>query len=423
MKRIAFIDLMFMWPPSGGATTDLKEVITRFSECGYEVKLFVPDFPDYLPRGVIDESLPFPVEKINFNKYSFNKYTLPSRFRRAVEGFSPDIVFIGDGYNMKPMLLSAFEDYKTIVRFYAYEVFCYTFNLINNRGENCTNNLFLNIEQCKDCKYPGGSFFKALAGVYLNYNVNDLFYLLNTQEIFSSGAYSGSYQKTAKKLLGGASEIIVYNPFTKDLLNGISSNVNVFPSGVDTLRFMPGNKKKGEKTAILMTGRISYPPKGFKIIEAACRKLLETRDDFMLFCTADVDMTMDAIPKPFCDHIVFLNWMNQEKLPMLYEMADICVVPSTWHEPFGITAVEAMACGKPVIASSVGGLSGIVENGKTGFLVKPNDVEGVCNALKQLLDDRGLMINMGNEGRKRATEFYDWDIVMKKYYFPLIEAL
>lgn len=424
MKRIAFIDLMFRWPPSGGAATDLKEVISALSRKGYDVKLFVPEYENYLPRGRIDKELPFDIEKIPFNKYSFNRITLPQKFAAVVKPFRPDIVFIGDGYSMKPFLLGAFKDYKTIVRFYAYEVFCYTYNLINDREENCTNNIFLDMKECKRCKYPGFPIAKGFSEVYLNLDRSgDSFKLLNTQELLASGGFLPSYPRKVKKLLDQASEIIVYNEMTKSLLNGINDNVNVFPSGVDTGSFEPLNYKGRKEKVILMPGRISFKPKGFHIMEEVCRMLLEKRDDFIFLCTADEDMQIKKYNSPLDSHIVFLNWMDQSKLHIIYNSSDICVVPSTWYEPFGITAVEAMSCGKPVVASKTGGLEGIVEDGVTGYLVEPSDADGFYRALRELLDDDRKREKMGYEARKRAEVMYDWSVITDNNYVPLIEGI
>ncbi len=425
MKRIAFIDLMFRWPPSGGATTDLKEVISALSQRGYPLKLFIPEFEDYLPRGRIDKELSFEIEKIPFTKYSFNRRTMPGRFASRVKSFKPDIVFIGDGYSIKPFLLGAFSDYKTILRFYAYEVFCYTYNLINDKEENCANNIFLDIHRCKRCKFPTAPAIKGFCDVYLNLDRSgDFFKLLNNQEILASRAFSSSYPGKAKKLIGRATQIIVYNEMTKSLLHGINSNVNVFPSGVDTKKFVPAQNREGKKKkVILMPGRISFRPKGFHIMEEVCKMLLEKRDDFIFLCTADEDMQIKKYDSPLDSHIVFLNWMDQSNLHLIYNSSDICVVPSTWYEPFGITAVEAMSCGKPVVASKTGGLAGIVEDNVTGYLVPPCDVSGFYDAIMKLLDDDEKRENMGNEGRKRAERMFDWSVIMENNYIPLIEGM
>jgi glycosyltransferase involved in cell wall biosynthesis len=77
-------------------------------------------------------------------------------------------------------------------------------------------------------------------------------------------------------------------------------------------------------------------------------------------------------------------------------------VPSLWAEPFGITAVEAAMRGTAVVASGSGGLREIVEDGETGFLVPPGDVDALAEKLLLLLRDKNLAESLGSEGRKRS---------------------
>jgi glycosyltransferase involved in cell wall biosynthesis len=74
-------------------------------------------------------------------------------------------------------------------------------------------------------------------------------------------------------------------------------------------------------------------------------------------------------------------------------------VPSRWEEPFGLTALEAMRAGKPVLASQMGGLPEIVEDRVTGFLVQPLDTRGWAEAVLRLTHDDGLRRRLGKEGR------------------------
>jgi glycosyltransferase involved in cell wall biosynthesis len=83
----------------------------------------------------------------------------------------------------------------------------------------------------------------------------------------------------------------------------------------------------------------------------------------------------------------------------------VAVVPSLWPEPFGTVALEAMAAGKPVVASAVGGLADLVIDGVTGILVTPGDADQLRKAIARLLGDPALRERMGQAGRKRATDY------------------
>ena len=98
------------------------------------------------------------------------------------------------------------------------------------------------------------------------------------------------------------------------------------------------------------------------------------------------------------DKITFLDAVPHGELPLYYNAADICVVPS-YYESFGLVAVEAMACGIPVIASRVGGLKDTVRDGQTGYLVPWLCPEPFAERLELLLNNETLRRSLGREAR------------------------
>jgi len=90
--------------------------------------------------------------------------------------------------------------------------------------------------------------------------------------------------------------------------------------------------------------------------------------------------------------------------------ADV-VVATPWYEPFGIVPLEAMACGRPLVGSAVGGLLDTVDDGVTGSLVPPHDPAALAAAVQPLLDDPALRARWGAAARERAVAHYGWDRV------------
>jgi glycosyltransferase involved in cell wall biosynthesis len=105
---------------------------------------------------------------------------------------------------------------------------------------------------------------------------------------------------------------------------------------------------------------------------------------------------------------------NQTGIPRLMNGFDIFVLPSVW-EPFGLVIAEAMACGKPVVATNVGGIPEIVEHNRTGILVPPAAVAPLAIALEVLLEDGRLRTEMGRAGRQRFLEQFDARIMAARY--------
>lgn len=105
--------------------------------------------------------------------------------------------------------------------------------------------------------------------------------------------------------------------------------------------------------------------------------------------------------------VEFAGRRGREALATYYSASDVFVT-TPWYEPFGITPVEAMACGRPVIGADTGGIRSTVVHGRTGFLVPPKDPNSLADRLAELAADRTLCERMGEAGRKRARRLYTW---------------
>jgi N-acetyl-alpha-D-glucosaminyl L-malate synthase BshA len=112
------------------------------------------------------------------------------------------------------------------------------------------------------------------------------------------------------------------------------------------------------------------------------------------------------------DRVQFLG--NQEYVEELLPIADAFMLPSL-HESFGLTVLEAMAVGVPVVATSVGGTAEVVAEGETGYLRSPHDVDGMVEALERILGDGEAARKMGEAGRRRAREFFHVDKIVPQY--------
>jgi glycosyltransferase involved in cell wall biosynthesis len=111
------------------------------------------------------------------------------------------------------------------------------------------------------------------------------------------------------------------------------------------------------------------------------------------------------------DHQVTLRGqVPREDMPGILRSADV-VVCAPWYEPFGIVPLEAMACGVPVVAAAVGGLTDTVVDRATGLHVPPRDPAAIAVAVAEILSDPELRSELGRAGRQRARSRYSWDRV------------
>jgi D-inositol-3-phosphate glycosyltransferase len=109
------------------------------------------------------------------------------------------------------------------------------------------------------------------------------------------------------------------------------------------------------------------------------------------------------------DLVTFQGAQDQDTLVYYYSAADVVVMPSH-YESFGMVALEAMACGTPVVASKVGGLAYSVKDGQTGFLVPERDAQALAAKIRLLLCDEGLRVSLGRQAAQRAHN-YGWPVI------------
>ncbi len=214
------------------------------------------------------------------------------------------------------------------------------------------------------------------------------------------------------------------------------SKIQIIPPGVDLSRFYPIPMDEAKEyigippcnRMLLFVGRIE-PLKGLDVLLKAIAIMRENGQwDQNPFCLAviggneDGDLSfqgseqerLSAMRKEFglTDLVAFLGKKSQDTLPYYYSAAEMVVVPSH-YESFGMVALEAMACGTPVVASNVGGLAYLVQDGLTGFTVPVDDPQVLAARISKLLSDAELRAKMG----KQAAEFakgFGWNIIAKK---------
>jgi glycosyltransferase involved in cell wall biosynthesis len=111
--------------------------------------------------------------------------------------------------------------------------------------------------------------------------------------------------------------------------------------------------------------------------------------------------------------VQFVGRRDREALSRFYSAADVFVT-TPWYEPFGITPLEAMACGTPVVGAAVGGIKSTVVDGVTGFLVPPRDPNALANKLAVLAHNPTLARALGRGGMRRARSLYTWERVAEQ---------
>jgi len=207
-----------------------------------------------------------------------------------------------------------------------------------------------------------------------------------------------------------------------DIYGAPEDRIAVVPCGVDLNRFRPLDKSvvrrflglNGKRT-ILFVGRME-PLKGLDILLGAAARLDDDLPFQVLIVGGDGRSTDElrhlkrlAVALGIEDRVSFVGPVGHDRLPLYYNAADICVVPS-YYESFCLVALEAMACGTPVVASRVGGLSATVRDGETGYLIPCHAPEPFATRLTTLLTDDHLRRAFGKAATEAVSGF-GWENV------------
>jgi D-inositol-3-phosphate glycosyltransferase len=243
--------------------------------------------------------------------------------------------------------------------------------------------------------------------------------------------------ESERRVLGRADRIIAATLAEKAQLEWLYKadphKLTVIPPGVDTGHFYPIPKDEAKQFVgipesdrmVLFVGRIE-PLKGLDTLirSMSCLDTKQLDCPDLVVIGGDPNANPDEMSAEMArlqqlsrdlklEHmVIFLGKRNQDTLPYYYSAAEVLVMPSH-YESFGMVALEAMACGTPVIASQVGGLAFLVQDGVTGYHVPDGDSPALCDRLSLLLGDRALREKMGAQAAEYAKR-YSWDTVARQ---------
>ncbi len=228
------------------------------------------------------------------------------------------------------------------------------------------------------------------------------------------------------EVMASADRIIAFSPHERDamarLYGADAAKVSLVPCGVDLSVFRPLDQRavrdrlglNGEKI-LLYVGRVE-PLKGLDLLVETAAQMDSEDGVRVIVVGADVngDREMDRVKllakeRDLEGQIDFVGQVDHKELPLYYNAADVCVVPS-YYESFGLVALESMACGTPVVATRVGGLSTIIQHGRTGYLKPWRCPDAFANSVEMIISSDGLQQSMGTAARKHA-EGMGWDTV------------
>ena len=210
---------------------------------------------------------------------------------------------------------------------------------------------------------------------------------------------------------------------------GAPTPISVIPGGVDLEHFAPRPRAEARaalglgatEKVLLFVGRIQRL-KGLEILLRAFARLNDL-DARVLIVGGQPGTSHESREITRLHHLAarlgiaerttFVGAVAHERLPLFYSAADATVMPSS-YESFGLVAVESLACGTPVVATRVGGLTSIVHDGETGFLVPWRDADLFAERLRRVLEDEPLRQRLASQARESVLG-YGWDRIADEH--------
>ena len=212
--------------------------------------------------------------------------------------------------------------------------------------------------------------------------------------------------------------------------NSFPGDYKIIPNGIDVDHFSnnqaPWPEFMDGKTNILFVGRLEKR-KGLKYLLEAYSRLKWELPDTRLLVVGPGNPDRDShhiLSARAMKDVVFLGKVSYQDLPRYYATADIFCAPATGAESFGIVLLEAMAAGKPIVASDIEGYNAIVSHGRQGLLFPRKDTEALAAALALLVQNPEMAQSMGARGRQ-DVETYRWDKVASQvvdFYYDCLSS-
>ncbi len=365
----------FAYP--GGVTNHISHLECQLTRMGHEVKVIAPASKAVSIFG--DRFIPIGKPRSIPTSGSIARITISLRLASTIKAVLSqekfDIIHLHEPF--MPMLCSA------VLRFS---------NTTNIGTFHAFHGTFLGI--------PGYNFGRPISTIMLN--------------------------RRARKLDG---KIAVSKPAMEFASKYIPGYYNIIPNGIDLEHFSPDVSPIDEfcdgRLNILFVGRLEKR-KGLNYLLKAYQQVKQQIPDSRLIVVGPGIRLRHKYEKQVrrsrLKEVFFIGHVAYDELPRYYKTADIFCAPATGRESFGIVLLEAMAVGKPIVATNIDGYASLITHGVEGWLVPPRDDKALAQSLISLMGDELLRQKMGANGRLKARD-YVWEHIAQRvldYYVRVL---
>ncbi|MFA7169673.1 MAG: glycosyltransferase family 4 protein [Candidatus Paceibacterota bacterium] len=321
--------------------------------------------------------------------YVFNPFALLA-LRRELRNYRPDVVHLHTISKASPFILFLLKDFPTVLTIHDHTLF----------------------DPTRVCDIPLLQKYKTTFSDYFIDTPSLRFYLEKLRFFF--------FRCLAKNIDTTFACSYFYRECA--LSSNIFKNARTLHNSVE----LSSPRPMENWNRILFVGRLDRE-KGVRFLLEAYVRLRDKYPDLKL-CIVGEGQERGQLQKRIKDlgmenSIKIVGYKSQEEISELYRKTTLLVVPSLHPDNLPTVCIEAMAIGRPIVASDVGGIPELVSNGETGILVPPADAQSLAIAIDTLLSNRKLIQEMGQAGRKKAEKEFNIDFYMQETiqeYYKLI---
>lgn len=353
-----------------------------------QIKLFESNGDDVYPYIVSNMKIDnySKVEKVQLLKNAYASPETNQEITKIISDFNPDIAHI---HNIYPLI-------SPVVYKILHENNIPIVQTLHNYRFICPNGLFFRDgEICTKCLDKKSYYQCGVNQCYHDSYVQSFWYA----DIISRGSKWFKY----------IDKFIALNPFIKDMMiqRGFNSKkISIVPNF--SYEIDVKNDEKSNEEYVLYLGRLTRE-KGIETLLKSMDKI----DGMKLFVAGEGELKENVLSAEKSGKVKYLGFVNGDEKNSLIKNATALIVPSEWYEPFGMVAIEAMALGTPVIASEIGGLKYLIEDGRNGVLFNPGDVDDLVRKINYIRYDSDNSA-LSKTAQKLFKEKYTAEVVYQE---------
>ena len=236
-------------------------------------------------------------------------------------------------------------------------------------------------------------------------------------DIFPGGKPRDAYARRLRFLFARSDAIVANSQaFREDFLSlfpELRDKTTFIHNGVDWDELHPGDLPlEPHRVPYVLCVAAHNQKKALDVLLQSFAVVARSDDAVRLMLVGDGPLRADleklSTDLQLGERVIFAGALERAEVVKRLHGCQVFVLPSR-SEPFGIAIVEAMACGKPVVGSRTGGIPEIIEDGREGLLVEPDDPDALAGAIQRLLGDAGLRADLGSHGREKVLNRFLWE--------------